>query len=62
MDKKLCLGSIGVAGLMLLVFLIDIIMGIPFGGAGAIVGIDVVGILAAGVLLYMSVATYLEVR
>ena len=43
-----------IAGLLLLVFLLDVILGIPFGGGPAFRLIDIVGILAGGILLYLS--------
>ena len=52
MEKWLCWGSLGVAGLMLLLFILDIALGMPFGGLSPTV--DVVGILASAVLLYMA--------
>jgi hypothetical protein len=52
MEKWLCWGAIGVAGLMLLLFLLDIVVGIPFGGLSATV--DVFGILASGLVLFLG--------
>jgi hypothetical protein len=52
MEKWLCWGAIGVAGLMLLLFLLDIIVSIPFGGLSATV--DVFGILASGLVLFLG--------
>jgi hypothetical protein len=52
MDKWLCWGSMGVAGLLLLLFLLDIPVGIPFGGISPVV--DVFGILASGLVLYLA--------
>ncbi len=52
MEKYLCWGAIGVAGLMLLLFLLDIIVSIPFGGLSA--AVDVFGILASGLVLFLG--------
>jgi hypothetical protein len=52
MEKWLCWSSIGVAGLMLLLFLLDIILGFPFGGLSA--AVDVFGILASGLVLFLG--------
>jgi hypothetical protein len=53
MEKGLCWGSLGVAALMLLFFILDITpLGIPFGGMSTVV--DIFGILASAILLYMS--------
>jgi hypothetical protein len=52
MEKWLCWGSMGVAGLLLLLFLLDVILQIPFGGVSRIV--DIFGILASGLVLYLA--------
>ena len=52
MEKWLCWGSIGVAGLMLLLFLLDILLSFPFGGLS--VTVDVFGILASGLVLFLG--------
>jgi hypothetical protein len=52
MEKYLCWGAIGVAGLMLLLFLLDIIVHVPFGGLSA--AVDVFGILASGLVLFLG--------
>ena len=56
MEKWLCWASMGVAGLMLLLFVLDVAVGMPFGG-GALSGmkiVDIIGILMSALLLYMS--------
>ena len=52
MEKWLCWGSMGGAGLLLLLFLLDISIKIPFGGVNRVV--DVFGILASAVVLYLA--------
>ena len=52
MEKWLCWGSLGVASLMLLFFVLDIALGMPFGGLSTTV--DIFGILASGVLVYLA--------
>jgi hypothetical protein len=54
MEKKLCIASLCVAGLLLLLFILDIAIGIPFGGGATFRMIDIVGILAGGLLAYLS--------
>ena len=54
MEKRLCIASMSIAGLLLLVFLLDVILGIPFGGGPAFRLIDIVGIVAGAILLYLS--------
>jgi hypothetical protein len=51
MEKWLCWGAIGAAGLMLLLFLLDIILGFPFSGLTVV---DVFGILASGLVLFLG--------
>ena len=60
MEKWLCFGSMGVAGLLLLLFLLDLILGIPFGGAS--MGVDIFGILACGVVLYLAFDAFRDLR
>ncbi len=52
MDKWLCWGSMGVAGLLLLLFLLDVITGFPFGSISGVV--DAIAILASGLVLYLA--------
>jgi hypothetical protein len=60
MDKWLCWGSMGVAGLLLLLFLLDMFLGIPFGGISVVV--DIFGILASGLVLYLAWDASRELR
>jgi hypothetical protein len=61
MDKKLCIGALVVAGVMLLLFLLDLIVGLPFGG-GAFFAIDIIGLLASVILIYLAGSTLRELR
>lgn len=60
MEKWLCWGSIGLAGVLLILFLLDLILGIPFGGIG--VTINILGILACGLVGYLGWESYKELR
>lgn len=60
MEKWLCFGSLGVAGLLLLLFLLDLILGFPFGGAS--IWVDIFGILACGVVLYLAYDAFRDLR
>ncbi len=51
-EKWLCWCSMGVAGLLLLLFVLDLVMGIPFSGISSTV--DVFGIIASGIILYLA--------
>jgi len=52
MEKWLCYGSMGVAGLLLLLFILDAALGFPFGRSSMVV--DIVGILASALVLYLG--------
>ncbi|HEV8058696.1 MAG TPA: hypothetical protein VGP68_02420 [Gemmataceae bacterium] len=53
-------GCASVGGVMLLLFILDIALGVPFGGLSKTV--DIFGILASGILLYLSIETLRELR
>ena len=63
MEKGLCIGSMAVAGLLLLVFLLDLLLGIPFSrGAGSglsspFMMVDVGGAIGCAILGYLSFNT-----
>lgn len=57
MEKWLCWASMGISGLLLLLFLMDTVTGIPFGissvpGTGMV--IDICGVLACALVLYLG--------
>lgn len=56
MEKWLCWGSLGVAGLMLLLFGLDLAAGVPFGGTAlsGMMMVDIIGVVMSALLLYMS--------
>ena len=60
MEKWLCWGSMGVAGLLLLLFLLDIAVKVPFGGVNRVV--DVFGILASALVLYLAYDAFRDLR
>ena len=53
MDKALCYGALGIGALMMLVFLLDLVVGVPFGGDKFVVG-DVFGFLASAIVIYLA--------
>ena len=61
MEKYMCYGALGVAGLMLLLFLLDLAAGFPFGG-GSFVVADIFGILASGVVGYLGYSAMKELK
>jgi hypothetical protein len=52
MEKWLCWGAMGVAGFLLLLFLLDLVSGFPFGRLNVLV--DILGIAAAGIVGYLG--------
>ena len=60
MEKWMCYGSMGVAGLSLLLFLLDMFTGFPFGKISVVV--DVFVILASGVVLYLAYDAFRDLR
>lgn len=61
MQKWMCLGAIIVAGLALLLCVLDIITGVPFGG-GPYMLADIGGILTGAVLIYLAFNAYQDVK
>jgi len=60
MEKWLCLGAMGVAGLLLLVFLLDLFLQVPFGRLSTIV--DVCSVLASIIVLYIAWDAYKDLK
>ncbi len=60
MEKWLCWGSLGVAGVLLVLFVLDLFMQIPFGRIS--VTVDVLGALAALLVAYLAWDAYSDLR
>jgi hypothetical protein len=60
MEKWLCWASMGVSGLLLLLFLLDLFLSFPFGGLSKVV--DVLGILCCGMVLYLAWDAFKDLR
>jgi hypothetical protein len=60
MPKALSIIGMLVAFLILLVFALDIAMGIPFGGTKASSAMDIGMIIASGILAYLSWSAFRE--
>ncbi len=60
MEKWLCWVSMGLASLCLLLFLFDIFLSVPFGGFSTTV--DVLVILACGLVLYLAYDAFRDLR
>jgi hypothetical protein len=61
MEKWMCWGSMGVAGLLLLLFLLDMIFAFPFGYAGGWF-LDITAILACALVLYLAFDALRDLR
>ena len=53
MEKYMCYGALGVAAVMFLVFLLDLVAGFPFGGE-AFATADIFGMLASAIVAYLG--------
>jgi len=60
MEKWLCWVSMGVAGLLVLLFLLDMIIGFPFGGIHP--SINIVCMLASALVLYLAYDAFRDLR
>jgi hypothetical protein len=60
MEKWFCWGSMGVAGLLLLLFVLDLFLGVPFGGIWK--AVDVILILASGLVLYLAYDAFRDIK
>jgi hypothetical protein len=60
MEKWLCWSSMGVAGLLLLLFLLDLFLKVPFGGIS--VTVDIISILMSALVLYLGWDAMRELR
>ena len=58
MQKILCFGAMGVSALILLIYALDLALGIPFGRTGIVQ--DIVLILASALIIWQSYETYRE--
>jgi hypothetical protein len=61
MEKYMCYSALGVAGVMALLFLLDIILGFPFGGSPFLM-VDIFGLLASGIVGYLGYSALRDLR
>lgn len=59
MTKKLIFGSMGAAGLVTLASIADLAIKIPFGGYSMVM--DIMFLVAGGVILYLGYDTYKDI-
>jgi len=64
MEKWMCYGALGIAGLMLVIFLADLFTGVVFGGpeSNPFVMVDIFGVLASGVVAYLGYSALRDVK
>ena len=63
MEKWLCWGSLGVSGLLLLLFLLDLILGMPFGFQDTDkYVINIIGIVSCGLVGYLAWESFKDLR
>ena len=60
MEKWLCFGSMGVAGLLLLLFLLDVVLGLPVRRDEYVV--DIFGVIVCGLVLYLAYDAFRDLR
>ncbi|HYT94662.1 MAG TPA: hypothetical protein VEL76_38455 [Gemmataceae bacterium] len=60
MEKWMCWASMGVAGFLLLLFLLDLVVRFPFGGLNRLV--DVLAVISCGVVLYLGWDAFQDLR
>ena len=60
MEKWLCWGAMGVSGVLLVLFVLDLVLGFPFGGLSAIV--DILGALSCGLIGYLGWDAFKDLR
>ena len=60
MEKWMCWGAMGISGVLLAAFLLDLVMKTPFGGLSLTV--DILGLLASGLILYLGWDAFKDLR
>ena len=60
MEKKMIFGAMGAAGAVALLSIVDLVFKVPFGGYSIVM--DIMYLLAAGVVLYMGYETHREMK
>lgn len=61
MVKWMCLGGIGIAALAMLLALLDLLTGMPFGGSAYLLA-DIGILLSGAVLIYLGLNAYKDVK
>jgi hypothetical protein len=64
LEKWLCWSSLAVAGVLFLLFLLDLFLSFPFGGSklAGMQTVDIFGVIASAVLIYLCWNTLRDFR
>ena len=66
MEKWMCYAALGAAAVMLIVFLLDLLTGFPFGGTASAENpftyVDIFGIIASCVVGYLGFSALRDVK
>jgi hypothetical protein len=64
MEKYLCWAAMGVSGLFLVLFVLDLFTGIPFGRPQGFIWqlVDILGAIACAIVLYLGWDAFKDVR
>ena len=62
MEKVMCYGALGVAGLLALLFLVDLIAGFPFGRSMGFITFDILGLVAAGIVGFLGFSAMRDLK
>jgi len=60
MEKWLCWATMGISGLLLILFVMDLVMRTPFGGLNQVV--DVLAALSCGLVFYLGWDAFQDLR
>jgi len=60
MEKWLCLGAMGLSGILLVLFVLDLVIKLPFGGLSGLV--DILGAISCALVLYLGWDAFRDVR
>ena len=60
MEKWLCWATMGISGLLLVLFVMDLVMRVPFGGLNRIV--DILAAVSCGLVFYLGWDAFQDLR
>lgn len=68
MEKGMTYFAMGVAGALFLVFLLDLVVGMPFSGntpagkSSPFILVDIAGLLGSGIIAYLGFSAFRDLR